>query len=472
MNLARSGTKIFLASVGVNVAGFVGIAYFARVLGTQDLGVFFLFQALVGMLVIVSDLGIRTAVEKRMSGSASRPETLSNALVLYALIFTPVALAILVFSPWIDQYVGADVSILLVVVIALSLLKHLTKATLSGELRVGENAVLNFTDKAVWVVVGVVFVSFGFGSMGLIYGFVTGVATSFLWGAWKIDTSPGYPRLESTLSLLQFAKYNFIPSLGGQVHSWMDVLIIGYFLSQADVGAYEIAWQVAGITTILAGAIGSVMLPQASSWDANDERWRIGETLSRAIPLAVFLIVPSFFGVLVLAPELLTVLFGAEFAVAWVALIILVGGKVSGAIQSIVGRCLLAIDKPGLVARATVYMICANLSLNLVLITTFGLVGAAVGTTLAYTLGLLFRIKYLSAFVEITVPYRELGWILLSSIVMFGVLSAISFWVAIDSFSKLFTVIGIGIISYLAVMGASRTFRSRVHTYKNAIRAE
>lgn len=41
------------------------------------------------------------------------------------------------------------------------------------------------------------------------------------------------------------------------VHSWVDVLVLGWFLDQSAIGVYEIAWRVAGVTTLLAGAIGT-----------------------------------------------------------------------------------------------------------------------------------------------------------------------------------------------------------------------
>lgn len=472
MNVSRSSTKVFLASVGTTVVGFLGVVYFARILGSERLGVYFLFQALVMMIVVVSDFGIETAVEKRMSGAAPPDETLSSALALYAVAFGAVAVAVALFAGRIDEYVGARVAPLLVFVVVVTQLKRLVIAALNGELRVGETAILRLADKVIWAAAGAALVLAGLGVRGLIYGVAAGATVSLVWGAWKLDTSLARPSLTRVRSLVGFAKYNFVPSLGLQVHSWMDVLIIGFFLSQSAVGAYEVAWQLAGATTLLAASIGTAMLPQASAWDTGAESDRIGRLLSAAITPSLFLIVPAFFGAVVLAPELLGVLFGAEFTVASVALLVLIAGKVPEAIQMLVGKVLLGMDKPELVARATVYTIVLNLALNVALISEFGLVGAAIGTTASFTVGLLFRVKYLLPYVDVRIPYRELGWCLLASVGMYALLTLVTNRMVVDSLPRLFAVIGLGAAAYFAIVLLSESLRARAFEYKRSLISE
>lgn len=471
MNVTRSSTKAFVGSLGTTIVGFVGLVAFARLLGSELLGAYFLFQALISMLGIAADLGVRTGVEKQMSGEARRDVVLSSALVLYAITLVPAVTGVLLLSAQVNAYVGAPVAHLLVLALAVRQANRLVMSALKGELRVGETATLQFAEKVLWLVAGLALVRSGAGTLGPVWGVVIGSAGSLAWGLWKLDTTPATPTLSRVRGLLTFAKYNFIPSVGLKIHSWMDVLLIGYLLSQTMVGAYEVSWKVAGTTTLLAGAIGSTLLPQVSAWDSDDRSERIGAAVSAAITPSLVIILPAIVGGLVLAPEILGLVFGPEFTVASVAFVVLVAGKVPGAIQGIVGRVLLGLDKPHLVARATLYMIALNLGLNVVLIATFGLVGAAVGTTVAFTAGLLVRVRYLQRFVSIRVPYRELGWCVLASAIMGVVVAGLAAEFAIDSIVRLAAVIAVGATVYTAVVMSTRRFRVLAASYVSSLTA-
>ena len=157
---------------------------------------------------------------------------------------------------------------------------------------------------------------------------------------------------------------------------------------------------------------------------------------------------PAFFGGLLLSEEILGLIFGEEFTAAWLALIILLAGKLPRAIRQIAGKSLLGLDRPDLVTHAAIVDIIANLLLNLVLIWQFGIVGAALGTVLSMTLGTIHRTYYLSQFVKIRIPYNELGWCLLSSVAMYGILYIAKSTVEINSIIHLFGFVFAGAVLY------------------------
>ncbi|MDS0295677.1 oligosaccharide flippase family protein [Halogeometricum luteum] len=461
MDVSRSSTLVFLASVGTTVAGFVGHVYFARVLGPELLGAFFLFQALLTVCIVGTDLGVGTGVEKQLSGASDREETFSTAVVFYAVTVGVVVCGILLFSDTIDRYVGIEVAALLAVAVCAKQCKRLLNTTLKGELRVGEISGPMLADRVGWVAVGAALLALGFGVESLVYGTIFGSVVGLVWIAAKIDTSFTRPSFDRLRSLLGFAKYNFVPSLGLQVHNWMDVLVIGYFLSQSAVGAYETAWKVSTITTVLATSVSTTVLPQTSAWDSGEKLDRIEDLLSSAITPSILLVVPAFFGVVALAPNILGLLFGPEFTVASLALVVLVAGKVPEAIQLLVGRCLLGMDRPNLVARATVWTIGLNLLLNVVLVVQFGLVGAAVATTASFTVGLILRAKYLSALMDLRIPYREVGWCVVASVGMYAAVVGVTSAFPADTLPRLFGVVLLAAVVYGAILLLFGRLRTR-----------
>jgi O-antigen/teichoic acid export membrane protein len=311
----------------------------------------------------------------------------------------------------------------------------------------------------------------GLGPVGLVYGVVGGSLVSFLWGVSKLDTRPVLPAAASVRSLLSYTKSNVVPALGVQIHNWTDVLIVGFILTQADVGAYEVAWRVAAVTLLFPSALGVSLLPQASALSARGDHDRVGELVSGALFPAVALVIPAAFGTLVLSEELLGILFGPEYVTAGLALIVLVAGKVPEAVQIVVGRVLLGIDRPDLVARATVVATVLNVGFNVAFIPRYGLVGAAVATTLAFTVGMALRAWYLRGEVAYRVPIGDLLRVTAVSTVMGGVLVVARSALGVTGVVELAAVVLLGVGTFGAGVVAVPRLRSQAVAYGRELRS-
>lgn len=462
MNIARSSIRVFAARAVSSLIVFVGITFFARELGSHRMGVFFLFQALLGMIAIPADFGINSGVTKRLSEGGSPGSILSTAILLKGLLLLPFILGIVLFRGPINDYLGADLALLLVLALVLQEAAKLTIQVLKGELRVGETAGPLFSRKLVYVGLGAVLVFMDAGVRGIIYGLFAGFVVMLGWGAWKSSTALGPPSLGHARSLFDYSKYAFVSSIGGYFYSWMDVAIIGLFLTQSDVGVYEIAWRVTAVVMLFSNSIATTIFPQVSQWDAEDAIDRIESLLSEAIAPALFVAIPAFFGVLLFSEEILELVFGAEYTAGWLILIILMGEKVIQSIHAIFGRSLQGIDRPDLAAKATVISIAMNLILNVLLVLKYGIVGAAVATTLSFVLNSLLHAYYLSKFVSIRIRHARIGGCIAASLGMTLSLFIAESAITIDTPPKLLLLVILGITVYLGFVLAIPSSRSVV----------
>lgn len=469
MDVSRASLKEFVTRIAQTVLSFVALAYFARELGSAELGTFFLFQATLSALGMASNLGVDTAIEKRMSAVGDPGAVLSTAALIKLALLVVLAVAVVGLRGRVNAYVGADVALFLILAHALAQANTVFTQGLRGELRVGEVAEVRLVAATVRYALSGALVYSGLDMWALVYGLIVGFAVGSAWTFWKLETAFETPRREYAWSLYDYAKFNLVPTLGLKIHNWMDVLIIGWFLTPAAVGAYEVSWRVAAITTILAGAISATVIPQTSAWQVEGRTDRIEDLIANAFVPSLFLVIPATFGVLVLAPDVLGLVFGREYAVAWLALIVLVAGKVPGVIQMLVGKCLLGLDHPDLVARATVVSIVANLVLNVVLIQQFGIVGAAVGTTTSLAAGMVIRTYYLRRFLSIRFPAREVGWCVFASVAMTAIVYWITTVIGVESIVELFGVVAVGVASYGAVAVTYRPLRTRLVGYMRSV---
>jgi O-antigen/teichoic acid export membrane protein len=462
MNIARSSTKIFVANIGSAFLGLIGFAFFAQELGPAQLGIFALFQSIVGIITFFTDFGIRTSVKKRISEGEHAAEFLTTGVVMKIPLLLVVACLVYAFHGRINQYIGAEVAMLIIAAIVIGDFGGLMIDVLRGELRVGATAIINFSRQLIWVGIGTVLVVAGLRAHALIYAFLIGSTVQLLWSAHRRLTQFGRPSTEHARSVFDFAKSDLVAGLSWQVFNWTDVLVLGWLLGQAAVGAYEVAWRIAGVTAMLSNAIRVTVLPQVSAWDADDDTARIERLVGNLLTPSLFFVVPSLFGVAVLSRQVLEVVFGQEFTVAWLVLIVLTGRIVLKAIQNVLSQSLLGLDQPNLLARSAAVSSTLNIILNIVLVLQFGLIGAAVATALSTAVGTLLIVRYLSRSITVKFPFREIGWCTGAAAIMAVAVYWFREMVEINTILELSFAIGIGAVVYGAGVLASGQLRERI----------
>ncbi|WP_135825283.1 oligosaccharide flippase family protein [Halorussus ruber] len=464
MDVSRSSFKIFLAESLGMVLSLGGITYFARELGSGELGAFFLFQALLFFLAVPSDMGVRIAVEKRISERSNPDSVLSTALLMKLGLLSLTVTGVFLAGGLVRSYIGYDLVAFLAVGIVLQELSGLMKNVLAGELRVGETASIDFANTLTKYGVGAVLVYAGYGVVGLAASVLAGLFVRLVLAYRACDTGFGRPRKDVMRSLGNYGKYAILPHIGRQVHQWMDVLLLGFMLTTSAVSVYELAWRVAGPVLLLSRSIGTAIFPQFSSWDSAGSREAIERLFSNIITPSLLLVFPALFGAAVLSREILSLVFGAEYAAGWLVLIVLMAGKIPGAVQSIVGRSLYGLDEPQYVTIGTTVTIATNLVFNVLLIWQFGVVGAALGTMASRTISTGLQFYFLSELIDVRIPYDELGWCLGASAVMAAVLSAVKTTVAVDSVVRLTGFVLAGAALYGAFVAMYPPLKNQITT--------
>lgn len=450
MSLGRSTLALFgTRSLGVGI-GFLAIVVFAREIGVAALGSYFLFQALLDIVALVTDAGLRSAIEKRISEGEPADEVLGTGVALKLLLLAAGGVAVLALREPVAGFVGADLATPLIVTAILRESGRLTTFTLRGERRVTASATVELLRKATYGVVGVGLAIQGFGVRAPVYGLLAGYAAMTVVGIVRLDTSFGAPSLAAARSLLSYSGYSFVSRLGGLGYSWVDVLVIGTFLSPAAVGVYEVAWKVASIATMFSDALATSAFPRLSEYSGAQSFDRIESLFPRLVTPSVAVVVPAFFGGLVLSEELLRFVFGPAYVGATLVLVVLLFDSVSSAVYKPVSRTLRALDRPDLDARAVVVQVTLNLALNLVLVPRYGITGAAVATALGALCGKALAMVELSGLLTIRFQWRAIAWSVVAAAAMAAVVETVSTTLVVESAVELGAVVAVGVCSYAA----------------------
>ena len=462
MNLARASSLLFGVELLNTALGFFGTVYFARELGATLLGVFFLFEATLYTMATVVDFGLRGAVEKRISAGDDPAKMFGAAVALKLLLIVVVSSLVLAARDPIAAYIGADLAPELVGVVVVFELSMLVVHVLQGELRVAQTAVLHFLRSLTFVAVAVALLQYGYGVRALVYALLVSYTVLLVGGALRVSTPLARPGRRHLRSLYDYAKFNGIWGLGGHVYNWMDVIVIGFFLSQAAVGAYELAWRLTTTAIMFSTVFARVLFPQLSAWQSDGAVEKVRDLISEAMTVSLLLIIPSVVGVAIIGREILGVVFGLEYAVAAAAFLVLMVEKLPQAVNLVFDKAIQAFDRPKYGAIATVVSLSMNVGLNVLLVPRYGLVGAAAATLFSVIVNTAILGYYLARLTPIRFPVRDVGWAVAAALGMGATLVGLTTVVPVDTPLTLLAAVGFAALVYGGGVLAAPPLRAKV----------
>lgn len=164
----------------------------------------------------------------------------------------------------------------------------------------------------------------------------------------------------------------------------LDLLLVPALLDLRAAGLYVIAVRVSDVVGQAATAASSLIFPRVAGQPARSTE--LTERTMRAMLLVVILTA----GLLALAGDtLLRIAFGDVYAEGTATLLVLLVATVPLSAGRVLAADLKGRGRPGLVSWAALATVVATIVLDVTLIPTFGIIGAAVASLLAYGLGTL-----------------------------------------------------------------------------------
>jgi len=407
---------------------FGAIAFFSLEMGAESIGLYFLFQAILGMTSLPADFGIGGALIKRISevnGTADRT-VLSSGFAMTAALICVVATVVLFSAPWLNQYFGEPFAVLLIPALVAKQFGNITRNILKAELKIPKAAYSILLQRVVFTTIGVASVLRGGGAVHLIYAMILSFFVQGIYSTLTFETSFGSPSLSAVKSLWEYAKFGSVAYVDSYLYNWVDVTLLGFFVGPSAVGIYEVAWRVSSFITLPLKAIEEVLMPATSNWNSTNQKELIESIFPKAILGGFYFVIPTLFGAIAIGGDLLAAVFGSEFRAGSLVLIVLLGGRLIEVFDGVSKTIISGLDRPELRARSVVISIILNVGLNAILIPQIGMVGAAIGTVVSFTASTALIMYYLSLHVPLRTRNRRLGWVIVSSLVMFIVVNILT----------------------------------------------
>ncbi len=196
-------------------------------------------------------------------------------------------------------------------------------------------------------------------------------------------------------------------SVSSIIISQVDTLILTYFRTLEEVGVYNIVLPTSLLLLYFSNALSSVLFPLCSQLMAKKDFNQLS-TIIKVIQKYIFVvIVPIGFSLFVFARDFLGLLFGEEYTTGALALQILIPGVIFYVLSIVFQYILAGIGHPKKVAFIVGAAALTNLGLNLLLIPSFGINGAAITTSFSYILALGLTLYFLSKEITLSIPWKS-----------------------------------------------------------------
>lgn len=243
----------------------------------------------------------------------------------------------------------------------------------------------------------------------------------------------------------------FVTILGTLMH-WMDILMLGYFTDTTTVGLYHPAARTAGLLRTVLLAFMGIFAPMMSEYHRQGDVGEMGKLyklivrwiVSLSLPLAIIIIIYS---------KKIMLLFGVQYLSASNVLMVL---TTAAFIQTLFGGggqtlTMTGFTKVNLFNSIIVVLI--NITLNLLWIPQYGIIGAAYATLISMALLGLLRIVEVNHLIKITPFSLKLMKPIIAGVIMTAVLIYIKPVVLpLHTITSLIIITLVGLLSFFTML--------------------
>lgn len=394
--LARGGLTALIIKIGAAGLSFLMFLMLARAMSAEEYGRFGFGFSLAMFLSVIASLGLHTGILRWWPEfTAKKLPDKAVAVLVFGLLWSAIAavgmavalgLAIPMLGWWgmtaLDYLYAAAL-----LVVPLTLSEYVASALRAQGSVVWALAAKDIVWRAGFIALAIYAIG---AAMGLSAGGVFLFAAVVLMGlvllqlgrlfggsrAWPVGQAP---TIKEGPELLRTA----LPMWGASVlyafSQYVDVVLLGMFISPEEVGPYFAATRVANVLGLMLIAANMVAAPIISRLFHSDEHARMQQVL-RMIAIGVTVPTLLAFGLIVAAGVPLLEIFGPGFSEAYVPLIILSAAFGFNAVCGPTGYLLQMTGHQRDYALIMLVTYGFTLAIQLVLIPTIGTVGAAIGT--------------------------------------------------------------------------------------------
>jgi O-antigen/teichoic acid export membrane protein len=395
--LAHLGAQTLVAIVLSSAFGIVTRIIVARSLGVVATGLYAAAVIVPPLLYVVGNLGLNVSAihfigQRRLPASSVVGNIFSSAIASSALL----TLAWVTAMRFLPQYSPAARDWKPLIAIALCIpavfITSSASAVLQGGMKIGYLNLLGLIPPMLLCLVVIVLsVTHHMTYPALLTAWTSGnviAAACGVWmtrkvAVWRLGFSAQVLRPLASLGAL-----GYFSNIGGYLGRRVDVLLVQVIAGPRELGYYAVAYGIAELLWYVAQSLGTVLSPVVAGSSEHSANAMTGAVCRHT--LAILLLLSA--GLAGAGELLIRLGFGASFIPSVAPLRWLLPGIVSGGVDKVLCADLIGRGKLKIGLQSSWLSVGVNIVANLILIPRWGATGAAIASSISYTVGAAFTL--------------------------------------------------------------------------------
>lgn len=436
--IAKNTMFNFVATASDLVINFVVGIVLARSLGTEQYGQYAFLMWFLGFALMAINLGLNSMVTRFVAEALGRQATdepkalVRLMLMMRGLAALLISAAILVFSGfWAKTFTNSGSQIYFILLGFALLPQAMNFAFISifaGFQKYEYSAYLTLGSNPLRLALIIVLVILGFGLQEILIANIIAWVAGTLIGIFVLrriiplkvllSPSPLNPALKK--SALKYA-LTMTGVLGLSYFLWQqaEVLLLGLYRPVEEVGFYTLASKLPWLSMMLIPSVfGAVLLPAIAEQFGKGDMEKLKKIYLTAARYLMMLALPLAAGGIALASPIISLLYGADYApVITLMQILFIPFAMVGICYAATG-VIQGTNQPAFIIKVELFLVCLNIGLNLWFIPRYGVLGAAIASSVPRLLILPFYIRFISRRIGTAWPIRDTIKIAMAALIM------------------------------------------------------
>ncbi len=396
--VVRNTALSLLTQVATATATAILTLFLIRHLDPAAYGVFSLTIAITGLFLLPADFGISGSAARFVAEARRDPRAraliIADALRLKLVIGVVLAGALVAVAAPAARIFDTPALETPLRLAAIALLGQSLIQLFSGTFiavgRLGSNLRLIATESAIELTASVALVLAGAGAAGAVAGRGVGYALGALFGLvvaartfGRTAVAPGLRPRTSSRRLIRYAGALFVVDGAYTLFNQVDILIIGRLLGSASVGLFAAPLRLCAVLHYPGLAVSNAVAPRLARGDGNEPDIRSFSTALRGL---IVLQVAIAVTILIWARPIVDLLLGSRYGEAVGVLRALTPYILLQGVGPLITVSVNYLGQARRRAPIAVAAVAVNLVIDIILIPRIGIIGGAIGTSVAYAI--------------------------------------------------------------------------------------
>ncbi len=364
------------------------IIFAARLLGASEYGIFSYALGLAGFFTLFADLGINSILTKEASREPERSSfyfATSFWIKVILLFFT--SLLLIFVAPYFSKIESIETLLYFVAILTIfDNLREFFNAYFRAKEKMEFEALVNVSMNIAIAVIGAIVLYHSQTAKAVTISYVGSAGVGLLIAGFiirkelkKIISAFDKRLVQPTIkAALPIAILGFL----GVFMLNIDIIIIGWFRSAADIGLYSAGQKIVQLLYTMPIIIAGALFPALSRAASNKDSRKVSLIMEKGMAAIFAFAIPITLGGIILAKPLINILYGAEYLPAILTFQILLLTNIVIFPQALLSNFVLAYNKQKKLAFYVGLAALGNVILDIIFIPKFGIAGAAAATVI------------------------------------------------------------------------------------------